>query len=83
MINNKLTISLVLLLSLTGGAFARFLQPSNSTTVANATGPMVISTQPSTSNITYNGSLLCGECIVGNYVFCINGPANYTGSAVP
>ena len=71
---------MVILLSLTGGTVARFLQVSNTTVIA----PNPMATQPAAAtNITYNSSLLCGECIVGNYVFCINGPENFTGAVPP
>lgn len=70
---------MVLLLSLTtGGALARFLQP------ANTNGTLVISPAPNKPpTITYNQSLSCGECILGNYIYCVNGPENYTGAVAP
>ena len=30
-------------------------------------------------NIVYNNTLLCGDCILGNFTFCINGPPGFTG----
>jgi len=67
-------ISLVLLLSLAvGGSLARFLQTTNSTT-----GPVIA---PKRASVAYNSSLQCGECVVGGYISCVNGPANYTGTA--
>lgn len=76
MIKHKMPpISLVLLLSLAvGGSLARFLQTTNSTT-----GPL-ITTKPPSASVAYNSSLQCGECIVGGYISCVNGPANYTGT---
>lgn len=41
----------------------------------------MISPAPLTTTIAYNANLLCGECILGGYVFCINGPEGYSGSA--
>lgn len=73
---------MVLLLSLSaGGAFARFLQPANTT---SSNGTMVISPAPkATPTINYNQTLSCGECILGNYIFCVAGPENYTGAVAP
>lgn len=80
MIKHKMPpISLVLLLSLAvGGSLARFLQTTNSTT-GLTTGPL-ITTKPPSASVAYNSSLQCGECIVGGYISCVNGPANYTGT---
>lgn len=44
---------------------------------------MVISANPQYRNVTYRSDLQCGECVVGNYTFCINGPENFTGPVVP
>lgn len=69
----------------------RFLQPSNSS--SGPQGPLVISPKPVTANapsqfgslgnITYRANLTCGECVVGSYVFCVNGPENFTGPVAP
>jgi len=33
----------------------------------------------SLGNVTYAANLSCGECVMGNYVYCVNGPENFTG----
>ncbi len=69
-------ISLVVLLSLmTATALGRFLQTSNATTTA----PLVIAPRPLV--VPFNASLQCGECILGGYISCVNGPESYTGAA--
>ena len=70
-----------ILLALAGATAGRFLQPSNS----SANGTLVISPNPTatTPKVTYSSALNCGECILGGYTFCINGPENFTGSVLP
>lgn len=72
-------ISLVVLLSLmTAAAVGRFLQTSNST-MTTTSAPLVIAPKP--LSVPFNASLQCGECILGGYVSCVNGPESYTGVA--
>ena len=67
MFDTKLALSLVGLLSIAvTPAQARFL------------GGIEIS--PLNYTFDYNSTLQCGECILGGYIFCVNGPEQYAGS---
>ena len=77
MIKSQFAISLaVLLLVSPDGTQARFLQSStNQLSNIEASSPHL----SQASTITYNANLLCGECILGGYVYCTNGVEGYTG----
>jgi hypothetical protein len=65
----------MLLSLMTAAALGRFLQTSNLTTTA---APLV--TAPKPLAVPFNASLQCGECILGGYLSCVNGPESYSGS---
>ena len=68
MLNTKLALTLVALLSITvTQVHGRFLEFDDTTAVIS----------PLKAN--YSSSLQCGECILSGFIYCVRGPEQYSG----
>ena len=87
MLKSQLVISLTVFLFLSlERSSARFLQnPTTKFTQDVGISPVENHFYPTLeqANIAYNVNLTCGECVVGGYVYCVNGPEGFTGSIAP